>query len=140
MSFESFEDAHMKLGLEGSPRYNVISSTGIISLKITDGLNSYNKVLNGGNIVWFTGIGPKSAEGIPIRNQLEEKQAPFFVSQKYGTVFPILREKGGSVDVLGNYRIIDIIKKVTSSGFIYYHIKMYRAYDKPFFTRAKIDL
>lgn len=140
MSFESFEDAHMKLGLEGSPRYNVISSTGIISLKITDGLNSYNKILNGGNVVWFAGIGSKSAEGIPIRNQLEENQSPFFVSQKYGDAFPILREKGGSVDVMGNYRVIDIVKKLTSSGFIYYHIKMYRAYDKPFFTRAKIDL
>ena len=140
MTFESFEDAHMKLGLEGSPRYNVISSKGIISLKIIDGLNTYNKILNGGNIVWFAGIGSKSAEGSPVRNQLEENQSPFFVTKKYGDIFPILREKDGVVDVLGNYRIIDIIKKLTTSGFIYYHIKMYRAHDKPFFTRAKIDL
>lgn len=138
--FESFEDAHMKLGLEGSPRYNVIGSDerGIISLKITDSPYTYNRILNSGNIVWFVGVGVKSADGVPIGNQVEDKQVPFLKRKKDGGVFPILRDNGRGVYVMGNYRVIDLVKKVTGSGFIYYHIKMYKAYDIPY--RLKIEL
>jgi len=130
----------MKLGLEGSPRYNVIGSDerGIISLKITDSPYTYNRILNSGNIVWFVGVGVKSADGVPIGNQVEDKQVPFLKRKKDGGVFPILRDNGRGVYVMGNYRVIDLVKKVTGSGFIYYHIKMYKAYDIPY--RLKIEL
>ena len=139
MRFQSFEDAHMQLGLPGSPLYNlIVSKSGeILSLKITDDLNSYNKILNNGNVIWYVGVGIKSATGSPIGNQNEESQLPFFSSKTYGSVFPILRERRGMVEVMGNYRIVDIVKKISFSGFAYYHIKMYKAYDKPLLLEYK---
>lgn len=138
--FESFEDAHMKLGLEGSPKANIIyNKSGILSLKI-DESSTYNEVLNGGNIVWYMGFGNKS-NGRPIGNQIEKNQQPFFNSRKFGLVFPILRERFGAVYVMGNYCINDIVKKVNPSGFSYYHIKLYKAHDKPFIPRyLKVEL
>jgi hypothetical protein len=133
MRFQSFEDAHMSLGLAGSPRYsiNVSSSGEILSLKLIDSFNSYNKILNNGNVVWYIGFGMKNVQGSPIGNQNEEAQLPFFSSKMYGSFFPILRERRGMVEIMGNYRIVDIVKKISFSGFAYYHIKMHKAHDKP---------
>ena len=123
----------MSLGLTGSPRYSVnVSKSGeISSVKIIDSFNTYNKILNNGNVVGYIGMGMKTATGSPIGNQLEESQLAFFSTKENRTVFPILRERRGMVEIMGNYRVVDIVKKTSFSGFAYYHIKMFKAHDKP---------
>ena len=123
----------MQLSLPGSPRYSVnVSKSGeISSVKIIDSFNSYNKILNNGNVVWYIGFGIKTPTGSPIGNQLEESQLAFFSTKENRSFFPILRERRGMVEIMGNYRIVDIVKKTSFSGFAYYHIKMFKAHDKP---------
>jgi hypothetical protein len=33
---------------------------------------------------------------------------------------------------MGNYRVKDLVKKISYAGFTYFHIKLQKAHDKPF--------
>jgi hypothetical protein len=132
LPFRSFEEAHDYLGIPGNPKDDVIISdyNDIFSVKIIDNPYSYNRILQHQNIIWLVGIGPRRVYGVPSGNHMLINQEPFYTSMKYDTVFPVLRKVGYNyVYLMGNYRVLDIVKKISFYGFTYFHIKLQKASD-----------
>ena len=100
---------------------------GIVSLKLIDGHESYDEVLQGGRIVKLVGYGRMLKPGHPSSNQQWLTQEPFRISWENSLIIPIFRKKlVGGVTFLGNYQIKDIIKKMGFEGFSFFHVILNR--------------
>ena len=134
LSFRTFQEAHAYLGIPGDTKDDVIITAynNISSLKIIDDPYSYNRILQHENVIWLVGIGPRKICGIPSGNHNFKKQEPFYTTMQYNNVFPVLRQTGYNyVYLMGNYRVMEIVKKMSYFGFTFFHIKLQKAHDKP---------
>lgn len=134
MSFKTFQEAHAYLGIPGDPKDDVVinSYNDIMSLKIVDNPYSYNRILQHQNVIWLVGIGSRRICGVPAGNHILKRQEPFYTSMQYNNVFPVLRQSGADyVYLMGNYRVMEIVKKISYAGFTYFHIKLQKAHGKP---------
>ena len=96
-------------------------------LRISRVYGSYDRVTNGGNVVYYSGFGRKSRLGHPSGNQQFETQVPFLKNVHILRSYPIFQQfKDKTVEYLGSYKFLGITKKMTFEGFVYFEIKLMR--------------
>jgi hypothetical protein len=99
--------------------------TGVI-IQIIDHKDSLEKILQGGNVVKCIGLGKNISPGRPLGNQQLHTQKPILTQAlKYPYTFPIFYKKG-RVEYMGLYKLVDIIKKMSPSGFYYFEMTLHR--------------
>jgi hypothetical protein len=129
MTYNSFSEAYAALNIPFNPEVIIDGDNvcGIASLKLIDGSESYNEILQNGRIIKFVGFGRLFKSGHPASNQQWLTQEPFRISMENSIVIPVLRKTStGLVIFLGNYQIKDIIKKMGYEGFSFFHIILQR--------------
>lgn len=125
MFFTSYKEAHETLKIPGSWQRGTQGNkeTGITSLKMTNNPNSLDKLSDDLSMVFYVGIGKKSSQGEPAKNQRREDQEPFFVSQRLQNPIPILiKISSGFVYYAGLYKVKAIRTQVSPKGITYYEI------------------
>jgi hypothetical protein len=125
MFFTSYKEAHEVLKIPGSYQRGTQGSktTGITSLKMTNNENSLDKISDDLSTVFYVGIGKKSSQGEPSKDQAKEDQEPFFVSKANQNLIPILiKLESGTVFYAGTYKVKAIRTQVSPKGFQYYEI------------------
>lgn len=133
MQYKSFEEAYKAINLSDNPDVNIIGNNyGITSLKLFFQEKSYNEVLQDGRIIKFVGQGLQLRPGHPASNQQWQSQEPFRISMKNMLIFPVFfKSKGGLITLMGKYKIIDIVKKMSFEGFSYFHMVLQRVTKRP---------
>jgi hypothetical protein len=129
MTYNSFREAYNALNIPFNPEVMIdgTNDRGIVSLKIMDGLESYNEVLQDGRIIKFVGYGRLFKSGHPASNQQWLSQEPFRISMMNSVIIPVFRKNSsGKVIFLGNYQVKDIIKKMGYEGFSFFHVILQR--------------
>jgi hypothetical protein len=125
MFFTSYKEAHEALKIPGSYQRGTQGNktTGITSLKMTNNENSLDKISDDLSTVFYVGIGKKSSQGEPSKDQAKEDQEPFFVSKANQNLIPILiKLESGTVFYAGTYKVKAIRTQVSPKGFQYYEI------------------
>jgi hypothetical protein len=125
MFFTSYKEAHEVLKLPGSYQRGTqgTKDRGITSLKMTNNENSLDKISDDLSTVFYVGIGKKSSQGEPSKDQAKEDQEPFFVSKTKQNPIPILiKLESGTVFYAGTYKVKAIRTQVSPKGFQYYEI------------------
>jgi hypothetical protein len=125
MFFTSYKEAHEVLKIPGSYQRGTQGNktTGITSLKMTNNENSLDKISDDLSTVFYVGIGRKSSQGEPSKDQAKEDQEPFFVSKANQNLIPILiKLESGTVFYAGTYKVKAIRTQVSPKGFQYYEI------------------
>jgi hypothetical protein len=125
MFFTSYKEAHEVLKIPGSWQRGTQGSKegGITSLKMTNNENSLDKISDDLSTVFYVGIGKKSSQGEPSKDQRKEDQEPFFVSKAKQNPIPILiKLHSGSVYYAGTYKVKAIRTQVSPKGVHYYEI------------------
>jgi len=94
MLYTSFSEAYKALNIPFNPEVLIDGNTkyGILSLKLVDGSESYNEVLQDGRIVKFVGYGRAAKPGHPSSNQQWLTQEPFRISWEKAIIIPIFRK------------------------------------------------
>jgi hypothetical protein len=116
-SFKTYEEA--KIFYKVQPINDV--------LRVSQVPGSYDRVTNGGNVVYYSGFGRKSKLGHPSGNQQYETQLPFLKNVHVLRSYPIFQQfKDKTVEYLGFYKFLGITKKMTFEGFVYFEIKLMR--------------
>ena len=115
-SFNNFEDA-IKFFSNKGENFHV---------KITEGNNSLDKVLNHGNIVIYCGIGKRLKSGLPSGNQMWSNQFELFDKIQNNQVLVFHKKISGKVVCLGTYEYSDFKKKISFNGMTYFEIKLHR--------------
>ena len=129
MTYNSFTEAYAALNIAFNPEVIIDGDIerGIVSLKLIDGSESYNEVLQGGRIIKFVGFGRLLKSGHPSSNQQWLTQEPFRASWENSLIIPIFRKTlEGKVIFIGNYQIKDIVKKMGFEGFSFFHVVLHR--------------
>lgn len=127
--FDSYKEAHNALQIKGSYQRGTIGNKydGITSLKLTENIQSLDRISVDFNQIYYVGIGKKSSQGHPAENQTKEDQEPFFVSLRTQKPFPLLiKLKAGVVLYAGNYYVKAIHKKKSNQGISYYQMELHR--------------
>ena len=125
MFFTSYKEAHEVLKIPGSYQRGTQGNktTGITSLKMTNNENSLDKISDDLSTVFYVGIGKKSSQGEPSKDQAKEDQEPFFVSKANQNLIPILiKLESGTVFYAGTFKVKAIRTQVSPKGFQYYEI------------------
>lgn len=125
MFFTSYKEAHSVLKIPGSWQRGTQGNkqTGISSLKITQNPKSLDRISDDLSTVFYVGIGKKSSQGEPAKDQQKEDQEPFFVSRKLQNEIPILiKIKPGVVYYAGLYKVKQIQEKISPKGILYFEI------------------
>jgi hypothetical protein len=128
MIFKSYKEAHEKLGIPGSYQRGThgTAETGVTSLKITAHPDSYDKIVDNGNTVYYVGKGNKPTPAHPTKTQDSSHQEVFRTSIKTKKPFPVLyKEQPNRVYLLGNYRVEDL-KKTRRDGIVFYYAMLKR--------------
>jgi hypothetical protein len=123
MIFRSYKDAHKKLGIPGSYQRGTHGTveSGVTSLKITLHSESYDKILDNGNTIYYVGKGNKPTPAHPIKTQDSSQQNVFRKSIETQNKFPVLyKYEPHSVKLLGYYRV-DKLKKSRKGDVIFYY-------------------
>jgi len=140
MAYDSYQDAHEQLGFSGSYQEEIIGSdlTGISSVKVTDHRDSYIQLRNGNRTIYYVGIGRTKSPGHPASNQNQRKQEPFRRSWALQNSFPVLHKRyDGTVEFLGNYRVVDIRKRLAYEGFAYFEIELRQVIENLYLAYTK---
>ena len=96
------------------------------SLTITAHLDSYDKILDNGNTIYYVGKGNKPTPAHPIKTQESAEQAVFRKSIETHKTFPVLHKSAPStVTLLGHYRVEDL-KKTRRQGVAFYYAVLKR--------------
>ena len=125
MFFTSYKEAHETLKIPGSWQRGTQGNkkTGITSLKLTNNPNSLDKLSDDLSVVFYVGIGKKSSQGEPAKNQTREDQEPFFTSKRLQNPIPILiKISSGFVYYAGLYKVKAIREAISPKGITYYEI------------------
>lgn len=134
MTYNSFREAYTALKIPFNPEVitDGNAASGIVSLKLVDGSESYNEILQDGRIIKFVGAGRLLKPGHPSSNQQWLTQEPYRISMERSLMIPVFRKNlFGKVIFLGNYQIKDIIKKMGYEGFSFFHIILQRIAKHP---------
>jgi hypothetical protein len=128
MIFKSYREAHKKLKIPGSYQRGTHGTpeTGITSLKITAHPDSYDKILDNGNTIYYVGKGNKPTPAHPTKTQESAEQAVFRKSIETHKTFPVLHKSApNTVTLLGHYRVEDL-KKTRRQGVGFYYAVLKR--------------
>lgn len=125
MIFRSYKEAHERLGIPGSYQRGTHGTavTGVTSLKITVHPDSYDKILDDGETIYYVGKGNKPTPAHPIKTQGSEQQDVFRKSIETQKKFPVLyKYEPQKVKLLGYYRVEDLKKSRRKDVTFYYAI------------------
>jgi hypothetical protein len=125
MIFKSYKDAHEKLGIPGSYQRGTqgTAETGVTSLKITVHPDSYDKILDNGETIYYVGKGNKPTPAHPTRTQDSTDQDVFRTSIETQKKFPVLyKYEPQKVKLLGYYRVVNLKKSRKGNVSFYYAI------------------
>jgi hypothetical protein len=125
MIFKSYKEAHEKLGIPGSYQRGThgTAESGVTSLKITAHPDSYDKILDNGETIYYVGKGNKPTPAHPIKTQDSEKQDVFRKSIETQKKFPVLYKfEPNKVKLLGYYRVTNLKKAKRGDVSFYYAI------------------
>lgn len=125
MEFKSYKEAHQKLKIPGSYQRGTHGTpeTGVTSLKITAHPDSYDKILDNGNTIYYVGKGNKPTPAHPIKTQDSAKQDVFRKSIETQRSFPVLYKSAPhTVKLLGYYRVEDLKKTMRKCIEFYYAV------------------
>jgi hypothetical protein len=128
MIFRSYKEAHEKLGIPGSYQRGThgTAETGVTSLKITVHPDSYDKILDNGNTIYYVGKGNKPTPAHPTKTQDSTPQDVFRTSIETQKKFPVLyKYEPQKVKLLGYYRVGDL-KKSKRGGVSFYYAVLKR--------------
>jgi hypothetical protein len=128
MIFKSYKEAHEKLKIPGSYQRGTHGTpeTGVTSLKITAHPDSYDKILDNGNTIYYVGKGNKPTPAHPTKTQESAEQAVFRKSIESQRTFPVLHKSApNTVTLLGHYRVEDL-KKSRRQGVVFYYAVLKR--------------
>lgn len=123
MIFRSYKEAHSYLGIPGSYQRGTYGTaeTGVTSLKITAHPDSYDKILDNGQTIYYVGKGNKPTPAHPIKSQNSAKQDVFRKSIETQNSFPVLyKYDAHKVKLLGQYRV-ENLKKSKREGVTFYY-------------------
>jgi hypothetical protein len=125
MIFKSYKEAHETLKIPGSYQRGThgTAETGVTSLKITAHPDSYDKILDDGQTIYYVGKGNKLTPAHPVKSQNENKQEVFKKSIETQNKFPVLYKSGPNhVELLGYYRVNKLKKSRRDNVTFYYAI------------------
>lgn len=125
MIFRSYKEAHEKLGITGSYQRGThgTAETGVTSLKITEHPDSYDKILDDGNTIYYVGKGNKPTPAHPTKSQSSEQQDVFRTSIETQKKFPVLyKYESQKVKLLGYYRVENLKKSKRGEVTFYYAV------------------
>ncbi len=125
MIFRSYKEAHEKLGIAGSYQRGThgTAETGVTSLKITEHPDSYDKILDDGDTIYYVGKGNKPTPAHPTKSQLSEHQDVFRASIETQKKFPVLYKYASQkVKLLGYYRVENLKKSKRGEVTFYYAV------------------
>ena len=111
MIYKTYKEAHDNLGIPGSYQRGThgTAETGVTSLKITAHPDSYDKILDDGQTIYYVGKGNKPTPAHPIKTQPAEEQDVFRKSIETHKKFPVLyKAKPNHVELLGYYTVKDL--------------------------------
>ena len=123
MIFRSYKEAHDYLGIPGSYQRGThgTEETGVTSLKITVHPDSYDKILDDGQTIYYVGKGNKPTPAHPTKSQDSDQQAVFRTSIETRKRFPVLyKYEPHKVKLLGYYRA-EGLKKSRRGGVSFYY-------------------
>lgn len=123
MIFRSYKEAHEQLGIPGSYQRGThgTAETGVTSLKITVHPDSYDKILDDGQTIYYVGKGNKPTPAHPTKTQDSAQQDLFRTSIETQKKFPVLyKYESNKVKLLGYYRVEDL-KKSRCGGVTFYY-------------------
>ena len=125
MIFRTYKEAHEKLGIPGSYQRGThgTAKTGVTSLKISAHPDSYDRILDDGQTIYYVGKGNKPTPAHPIKTQESEQQDLFRTSIETKKKFPVLHKyEPNKVKLLGYYTVIDVRKSRRGNVTFYYAI------------------
>lgn len=125
MIFDSYKDAHEKLGIPGSYQRGThgTAETGVTSLKITVHPDSYDKILDDGKTIYYVGKGNKPTPAHPTKTQNSDQQDVFRKSIETQKKFPVLYKFAThKVKLLGYYRVEGLKKSRKGLVQFYYAV------------------
>jgi hypothetical protein len=125
MIFRSYKEAHEKLGISGSYQRGThgTEETGVTSLKITVHPESYDKILDGGETIYYVGKGNKPTPAHPIKSQESDPQDVFRTSIETQKKFPVMyKYEPQKVKLLGYYRVVNLKKSRRGEVTFYYAV------------------
>lgn len=128
MIFRSYKEAHEKLGIPGSYQRGThgTAETGVMSLKITVHPDSYDKILDGGQTIYYVGKGNKPTPAHPTKTQDSQQQDVFRTSIQTENPFPVLyKYELDKVKLLGYYKVVDL-KRAQRKGVKFYYAVLNR--------------
>ena len=100
-------------------------------MKMTNNPNSLDKISDDLSTVFYVGIGKKSSQGEPAKDQTREDQEPFFTSKAKQNPIPIfIKLESGTVYYAGTFKVKAIRRKMSPKGFQYYEIVLLQAYKR----------
>jgi hypothetical protein len=129
MIFRSYKDAHEALKIPGSYQRGThgTAETGVTSLKITAHPDSYDKILDDGETIYYVGKGNKPTPAHPVKSQSPAAQDVFRRSIETQKKFPVLyKSSPHEVKLLGHYRLT-ALKKSRRGGVEFYYAVLKRA-------------
>jgi hypothetical protein len=125
MIYKTYKEAHNHLGIPGSYQRGTHGTveTGVTSLKITVHPDSYDKIIENGQTIYYVGKGNKPTPAHPIKTQSSEEQDVFRKSIETQKKFPVLyKAKPNHVELLGYYTVKDLKKSKRDAVTFYYAI------------------
>jgi hypothetical protein len=125
MIFKSYKEAHEHLGIPGSYQRGThgTAETGVTSLKITAHPDSYDRILDDGNKIYYVGKGNKPTPAHPVKTQDSSEQDVFRTSIDTQRKFPVLyKYEPQKVKLLGYYRVEGLKKSKRGAVSFYYAI------------------
>lgn len=125
MIFRSYKEAHDYLGIPGSYQRGThgTAETGVTSLKITAHPDSYDKILDNGQTIYYVGKGNKPTPAHPTKTQDSTQQDVFRTSIETQKKFPVLyKYEPHKVKLLGYYRVVNLKKSHRGGVGFYYAI------------------
>lgn len=125
MIFRSYKEAHEHLGIPGSYQRGThgTEETGVTSLKITVHPESYDKILDAGETIYYVGKGNKPTPAHPTKTQDLDQQAVFKTSIETQKKFPVLyKYESHKVKLLGYYRVVNLKKSIRKGVVFYYAV------------------
>ena len=125
MIFRSYKEAHEKLRIPGSYQRGTqgTAETGVSSLKITAHPDSYDRILDDGETIYYVGKGNKPTPAHPTKTQESEEQDVFRKSIETRNKFPVMyKYESQKVKLLGHYRVVGLKKSRRKDVTFYYAI------------------
>ena len=125
MIYKTYKEAHESLGIPGSYQRGThgTAETGVTSLKITVHPDSYDKIIDNGETIYYVGKGNKPTPAHPIKTQSAEEQYVFRKSIETQKKFPVLYKfELNKVKLLGYYRVTNLKKAKRGDVSFYYAI------------------